>query len=310
MARRSLKASPTGIEKVRKVVKDRDWTQAYLAAEVGLETRQPIWKFLTGRTVERHVFMEICFQLGLDWQEIAEQSTQSQQLAKNQIDTAIDALVQKVRLHRHDKIQAQCGSIRLLDIAQPIQIKDIYIDINVLGVLPCQSWIDISSLRAASEFNPLACQISQTQLPGLKAFLTYPKLLVLGKPGSGKTTFLQYIAVQCNQGALLPEQIPIFIRLKNLVQGTRKSIDSSLLSYIRQELCSSTLPNGSSDQEVEALLHAGKVLLLLDGLDELPAPDNNAIQQQIRQFSEEYYDQPVDYHLSNSCPAIPVSRLR
>jgi len=38
--------------------------------------------------------------------------------------------------------------------------------------------------------------------------------MLLGKPGSGKTTFLQHIAMR-NQGELLPERIPIFIRLKN-----------------------------------------------------------------------------------------------
>jgi len=44
--------------------------------------------------------------------------------------------------------------------------------------------------------------------------------MLLGKPGSGKTTFLQHIAMQCNQGELLPERIPIFIRLKNFANAS------------------------------------------------------------------------------------------
>jgi len=39
--------------------------------------------------------------------------------------------------------------------------------------------------------------------------------MLLGKPGSGKTTFLQHIAMQCNQGELLPERIPIFYPTEN-----------------------------------------------------------------------------------------------
>ncbi|MGH8001734.1 MAG: NACHT domain-containing protein, partial [Brasilonema sp.] len=76
MARRSLKASILGIQKAKRAFQVREWTQEYLASEVGLETRQPIWKFFTGKPIERQNFMEICFQLGLDWQEIAELPTQ------------------------------------------------------------------------------------------------------------------------------------------------------------------------------------------------------------------------------------------
>jgi len=63
----------------------------------------------------------------------------------------------------------------------------------------------------------------------LKAVATYSKLM--SKPGSGKTTFLQHIAMQCNQGELLPERIPIFIRLKNFA-GMPEVGRFSLLNYI------------------------------------------------------------------------------
>ncbi len=42
MARRSLQASPEGIKKAKPAFLRTGWTQEYLAAEVGLETRQPI----------------------------------------------------------------------------------------------------------------------------------------------------------------------------------------------------------------------------------------------------------------------------
>jgi hypothetical protein len=35
----------------------------------------------------------------------------------------IDALVQQVRASRHDKIQYQCGTMRMLDISQPIACR-------------------------------------------------------------------------------------------------------------------------------------------------------------------------------------------
>ncbi len=72
MAKRSLKASETGIVKAKRVFERRDWTQEYLASAVGLQTRQSIWKFFSGRPIERHLFIDICFQLDLDWQEIVD----------------------------------------------------------------------------------------------------------------------------------------------------------------------------------------------------------------------------------------------
>ena len=291
MARRSLKASTIGIEKAKRAFKIREWTQEYLASEVGLETRQPIWKFFTGKPIERQSFMEICFQLGLDWQEIAELPTRGAPTEKKLYWDSwqdIDALVQMVRALRSDKIQAQCATMRLLDIAQPIELEDIYVDVNIQNNITSQRWLDIFELQG------LFCekldhfpwdQICQELVPALQAVATYPKLMVLGKPGSGKTTFLQHIATQCNQGKFLSNRIPIFIRLKNFAEDARETGDSSLLNYITQELAYF----GASDQQIQTLLAHGRVLILLDGLDEIPEDDSGEIVKKIRKLSEEYY---------------------
>lgn len=42
MARRSRKASTAGIEKAKRAFEMKQWTQEYLANEVGLETHQAI----------------------------------------------------------------------------------------------------------------------------------------------------------------------------------------------------------------------------------------------------------------------------
>lgn len=289
MAQRSLQASTLGIEKAKRAFKRKEWTQEYLAGEVGIETRQPIWKFFSGKPIERHIFLEICFRLDLDWQEIASLPSESQPIVEEQDNCGdIGGLVQKVRAHRRDKIQAQCGTIRLLDIAQLIELNDIYVSVNILEALPSQNWIDVSNIQAFSpeEFDRFNWgQISQKRFPALKAVATYSKLMVLGKPGSGKTTFLQHIAMQCNQGELLPERIPIFIRLKNFAGNASEVGRFSLLNYIHQELRSS----GISDQQVETLLHHGKALILLDGLDEVQENDSSEVLKQVCKLSEEYY---------------------
>ena len=59
MAKRSLRASPEGVKKAKQQFTSTGWTQEYLATEVGVKTRQPIWRFFAGYAIERYTFFEI-----------------------------------------------------------------------------------------------------------------------------------------------------------------------------------------------------------------------------------------------------------
>ncbi|MFB2876615.1 MULTISPECIES: NACHT domain-containing protein [Floridanema] len=61
-------------------------------------------------------------------------------------------------------------------------------------------------------------RIIKERVPGLKAVERYPKLMVLGKPGSGKTTFLKYLAIQCIYGENFTNLVPIFITLREFAE--------------------------------------------------------------------------------------------
>ncbi|MEH2444827.1 MAG: hypothetical protein V7K18_03300 [Nostoc sp.] len=146
MVKRSLQGSVTGIQEAKKAFADKGWTQDNLAFEVNLKTRQPIWRFFTGRPVERHIFIEICSVLSLNWREIAanppEEFPESKKLSAELLD--IDALVQQVRSQRFEKIEDQCGTLQLLDIGRPVRIDDIYIDVNILEEIASLQLLDKS----------------------------------------------------------------------------------------------------------------------------------------------------------------------
>ncbi len=205
----------------------------------------------------------------------------------------IDTLVQEVRQQRHAKIQDQCGTMRMLDIAQPIDIADIYTDVNILEEITSQQWREVSDLLGSfnpelENFDRLGLgRVSQKRVPGLDAVWRYSKLMVLGKPGSGKTTFLQWVAMKCDRGELQSNQVPIFIRLKNFAEDTRRD-DSEfrLLNYISKEFANC----GIADKLlIETILTQGKGLILLDGLDEVSEEDDNEVIPQIRRFIEKYF---------------------
>ncbi|MHC5829831.1 MAG: NACHT domain-containing protein, partial [Nostoc sp.] len=121
-------------------------------------------------------------------------------------------------------------------------------------------------------------EADQNHVPGTQAVEKYSKLRVLGKPGVGKTTFLQYLAIQCNQNAFAANQVPIFITLRNFAQESKFTNEFSLLKYIRQEFHTSRI---SDPSVIETLLNAGRVLLLLDGMDEVLNQQSNAVLSEI-----------------------------
>src|ERR687885_1216743 len=97
MVKRSLQASQAGIQQARRAFARKGWTQENLALEVNLKTRQPVWRFFSGRPIEHYIFKEICPVLELNWREIAANPPAEGSEPEEQARINIDTLVQQVR---------------------------------------------------------------------------------------------------------------------------------------------------------------------------------------------------------------------
>lgn len=183
-------------------------------------------------------------------------------------------------------LRIKCGTMKVLTMTQPIQLDSVYANVNVLESIKSKKQKTIEELLAniSTEsvnnisFNRINHTFIDINLPALDAVKRYPKLLLWGKPGAGKTTFLKHLALHSIQ-KLGQAIIPIFICLKSFADEEEKP---SLIDVIKREL----MTYASSAPLVQELLEAGRCLILLDGLDEVRDADSNRIYRIINTFVE------------------------
>lgn len=178
-------------------------------------------------------------------------------------------------------------------------------------------YIELDTTAKAEEFGEETNQPRRRSkaLPVLQALIRSPRILLLGAPGSGKSTFVNYLAHCLASQQLYPElqpiterlpgwplawynAIPIHVTIRDLAtwivtEGITQRNSRLLLDYLQNWLHQRIL-----DEYYFVLkdaLRRGDALLLLDGLDELPEDE-----RLWRQIKEMIVDLPSAF------PTIPI----
>lgn len=194
----------------------------------------------------------------------------------------IKPLILQARAKACNILQKYYGQTRLLN-ARLANIDSLYVDVDVLIQPSSQIYAESSEALQASKLNQqcdnLGLELKQSRCAGTEIISQYEKLMILGKPGAGKSTFLRYLATNCCKENHFPDYVPILLELKTL--GNEEDCD--LLKLIHKEFGFGTI------NDTQQILDSGKAFILLDALDELSPPLRRKTQNNISKFCKRYY---------------------
>jgi hypothetical protein len=187
-------------------------------------------------------------------------------------------------VERHCRVKIMPGLMK-----EPLDLESIYTAVKLLDDNDIRSFLTTDDLKEAfrAKGNRGFGNRSKEPVSGLEVADREQFLMVLGGPGIGKSTFLRKIGLEALKidGCIRRECIPIFLELKKFREET---ID--IKQEIVKELGIHHFP--AAETLVESLLDEGKLLILLDGLDEVPSHNLDKVIDHIEDF--------VDKHSKNS----------
>jgi DNA-binding Xre family transcriptional regulator len=116
MAGQTGQASEAGIKLIRSVMKRGGWTQVLLCERLEI-SRSTLNQILKGQSVKLENLEEICHLLELEVGQVVLQEANSD----------INSLVQPLRAFSAESLRKRCGTMRILDMTQPIDSGAIYL---------------------------------------------------------------------------------------------------------------------------------------------------------------------------------------
>lgn len=171
-------------------------------------------------------------------------------------------------------------------------------------------WLD-EAQKLTEIFVPVSAttDVGQTERVELSTlFRTHRTFVVIGEPGSGKTTGLKSIALGCLNGALRSSAgrtlVPVFIPLRQLAQSKLPLDD-----FVTAEVNNLGFPKAG--RLLRRLESKGRLVFLLDGLDEVDEADRpNVIAQLAALLERQHQNKDVCHVVVTSRPVGYDEQLR
>ena len=213
---------------------DSDQQQLIERVRALLASEGRIWMYRDSEDLKRQVGQAV-----LDWRRSAGQAS---------IRTNSTTPVQAQRWYRR-QVRRWLGRIPHLIRADGMDIQQIAVGVQIQD----PQYQERNHARTGDPLDPQ------------DALLRYPRLVLRGGPGAGKSLQLRRFAVDAP-----PDIIPIYLRLAIYARTRSAASPSPLLDAIKEEETRLCLVGAGQPSRWESALAAGQGLVPLDGLDEVP----------------------------------------
>ena len=199
--------------------------------------------------------------------------------AVNKLIAASNRYEQKYK-DRHGQIKVMPGLMK-----EPLPLESIYTAVKLLDDRSINYFASPDDLEDAyRKSGERGVRMgADTRLDGMDLANQKQYLMVLGSPGVGKSTFLRKMGLEALKtgGQLQRKYIPVFIELKEF-----KGETLDLKQAIATEFETCGFP--AAADFTASMLDQGKLLVLLDGLDEVPTHNFNQVIEHIEDFVDQY----------------------
>jgi len=237
---------------------------------------------------------------------------------KEKTETARRAYLERMRKHCQALPLAALGSDD--GNGDEVTLDQVYIDLDTAIYI---KKTDLEDLRSGKKVSPTESALAKVSpelqermdrvkdiqaLPLWDAIRATPRAVVLGDPGAGKSTFVRKLlglqaAVMLKQcdppSGFADDLLPVLIVLRELVVDldwealeklSAAKQKKELLAHIHQHV-EQDLKRTSAEASIDLIQQAlenGKVMLVLDGLDEVPQHQRQAVRQLVSALLSEY----------------------
>ena len=212
-----------------------------------------------------------------------EKKREESEAEKAEIENAAHQYEQKYR-ERHGQVKVFCVGMR-----EPIPLDDVYVAVQFLDDRSRSRYGSSEDVEKAFRQRYPSRFVSSVdeRQDGTEVANEKQYLMLLGGPGVGKSTFLRKVGLEAlkgENGNFEHACIPVFLELKAF---TADQINIEALITEEFRTCGYPDPN----RMTETALKLGKLLILFDGLDEVPTENVDNVVSKIGDF--------VDRHSQN-----------
>lgn len=188
-----------------------------------------------------------------------------------------------------NQYQTYHGTLKVLGMPRGLSLDDVYVAVQFLNESSRRKFESVAALQEA--YRQKGARSFQLAERGKKNVIAVANdrqyLAVLADPGAGKTTFLRKVGLEALKGELGDYQhscLPVFLDLKKVFKNDKN--ESHLQKSVSEEFERAGFPH--PEEFATEALEQGKLLILLDGLDEVPSKLMSSASDEIEDFVRRY----------------------